>query len=116
MEGFLSCSPCSSLVPLLWHEFEANASFKADFQDSISQLFVIGHTPVKMSTVDASLRYLSPLEGTGLAITVVSIVCGAISLMVVALRAYVRLGERTLGWDDGLMMSGVVRTYYLQPS
>lgn len=36
--------------------------------------------------------------------------------MVVALRAYVRLGERTLGWDDGLMMSGVVRTYYLQPS
>jgi hypothetical protein len=60
--------------------------------------------------VDPELRVVLPLVGTSLAIVVTAIVCGVISLIVVALRMYVRVGERVFGWDDWLMMGGMVST------
>lgn len=48
------------------------------------------------------------LDGTGLAIVATSIVLGIISLIIVALRAFVRLRENVFGWDDGLMAAGMV--------
>jgi len=59
-------------------------------------------------TVNASAIHVDPLEGTGMTIFAASIVCGAVSFLVVALRTYVRLSEGAFGWDDGLMLSGLV--------
>ncbi|KAK9414740.1 hypothetical protein SUNI508_10858 [Seiridium unicorne] len=58
--------------------------------------------------VDASVQWVSSLNGTGLAIVASSIVLGIISLVVVLLRAYVRSRENVFGWDDTLMVGGLV--------
>lgn len=60
-----------------------------------------------MSSVDPNLRAVLPLDGTSLAIVIVSITCGVISALVVGLRIYVRFGEHVFGWDDGLMLGGL---------
>lgn len=62
-----------------------------------------------MSAVDPSQRFVDPLESTGLSLFVVSIVGGAVSLIVVGLRTIIRLHARNFGLDDGLMLAGLVR-------
>lgn len=61
-----------------------------------------------MSTVDPNQRFVSPLQGTGLSLFVVSIVGGVSSLIVVGLRTYHRLQRRNFSLDDGLMLGGLV--------
>jgi hypothetical protein len=65
-----------------------------------------------MSPVDPNLRAVLPLDGTSLAIVVVSIVCGVTSILVVALRVLVRLREQAFGWDDRLMLAGLVSDHF----
>ena len=60
------------------------------------------------SAMDPNQRVVTSLEGTGLGLFVVSIVGGAISLVVVGLRTFVRLHARNFGLDDGLMLGGLV--------
>ena len=60
------------------------------------------------SAMDPNQRVVTSLEGTGLGFFVVSIVGGAISLVVVGLRTFVRLHARNFGVDDGLMLGGLV--------
>jgi len=62
-----------------------------------------------MSTVDPNAIFISPLDGTSLVILVTAVVCGTLSALVVSLRTYIRLHEQVFGWDDGLMLSGMVR-------
>ncbi|KUI70897.1 hypothetical protein VM1G_05785 [Cytospora mali] len=57
--------------------------------------------------VDESLRVL-PLSGLALAIFVVSIVCLVLSTICVGLRVHVRVSEKTFGWDDALILAGLV--------
>ncbi|WQF81604.1 hypothetical protein CDEST_06618 [Colletotrichum destructivum] len=61
-----------------------------------------------MSTVDPNQRFVSPLQGTGLSLFVVSIVGGVSSLIVVGLRTYHRLQRRNFSLDDGLMLGGLI--------
>jgi hypothetical protein len=61
-----------------------------------------------MSTVDPDARYVAELKGTGLAIVATSLVCVVISTIIVGLRSYLRTYERVFGWDDGLMIGGLV--------
>ncbi|PQE24005.1 Integral membrane protein [Rutstroemia sp. NJR-2017a WRK4] len=49
-----------------------------------------------------------PLSGLSLGIFVVSLVFLALSFITVGLRAYLRHNEGVFGWDDGLMVSGLV--------
>jgi hypothetical protein len=57
--------------------------------------------------VDEAARSL-PLSGLALAIFVVSIVCLVLSAISVGLRVYVRVSEETFGWDDKLILAGLV--------
>lgn len=57
--------------------------------------------------VDEAARSL-PLSGLALAIFVVSIVCLVLSAICVGLRVYVRVSEQTFGWDDKLILAGLV--------
>lgn len=57
--------------------------------------------------VDEAARSL-PLSGLALAIFVVSIVCLVLSAICVGLRVYVRVSEETFGWDDKLILAGLV--------
>ncbi|KAK6226115.1 hypothetical protein QIS74_02162 [Colletotrichum tabaci] len=61
-----------------------------------------------MSNVDPNQRFVSPLQGTGLSLFVVSIVGGVSSLIVVGLRTYHRLQRRNFSLDDGLMLGGLI--------
>ncbi|ORY55632.1 uncharacterized protein BCR38DRAFT_403057 [Pseudomassariella vexata] len=61
-----------------------------------------------MSEVDPNALFLPNLEGTALAIYVVSIVTGVVAFVVVSLRTYVRFHEQAFGLDDGLMLGGMV--------
>jgi hypothetical protein len=65
--------------------------------------------------VDASALWVSSLSGTGLAIVASSIVLGIISLIIVLLRAFVRFRENVFGWDDGLMVGGLVSLNTYRP-
>lgn len=58
--------------------------------------------------VDPNAEWVTSLEGTGLAIVVSSVALGLISLIIVTLRALVRFRENVFGWDDGLMVGGLV--------
>ncbi|ESZ93441.1 hypothetical protein SBOR_6183 [Sclerotinia borealis F-4128] len=58
-----------------------------------------------MADVDATIL---PLEGFPLIIFVVSIVCFSISAITVALRTYVRIHEKVFGWDDKLILLGLI--------
>lgn len=60
------------------------------------------------SPVDPNKRVVDPMEGTALSLFVVSIVGGVVSLIVVGLRTFIRLRSRSFGWDDGLMVAGLV--------
>ena len=68
-----------------------------------------------MSTVDPNQRFGDPLEGTGLSLFVVSIVCGALSLIVVSLRSIIRLRLHNFSLDDGLIVAGLVSPNIPQP-
>lgn len=57
--------------------------------------------------VDEDARTL-PLSGLALAIFVVSIICLVLSAVSVSLRIYVRVSEKTFGWDDSLIIAGLV--------
>ncbi|ROW07791.1 hypothetical protein VMCG_03345 [Cytospora schulzeri] len=57
--------------------------------------------------VDEAARTL-PLGGLAQAIFIVSIVCLVLSTISVGLRIYVRVSEETFGWDDGLILAGLV--------
>lgn len=60
------------------------------------------------SPVDPSRLYLDKLEDTGFALFASSIACGAVSVIVVFLRAWVRSAEGVFGTDDALMLGGLV--------
>lgn len=60
------------------------------------------------STVDPNQRYVETLEDTGLSLFVVSVVGGALSLVVVGLRVATRLRAKNFGLDDTLMLTGLV--------
>jgi hypothetical protein len=49
-----------------------------------------------------------PLEDLSMGIFVVSLVFLVLSVVTVGLRTYLRLHEGVFGWDDGLMLSGLV--------
>ncbi|KAM3074798.1 hypothetical protein ACMFMG_008212 [Clarireedia jacksonii] len=49
-----------------------------------------------------------PLSGLSLGIFVVSLTFLVLSIITVGLRTYLRLHEGVFGWDDGLMLSGLV--------
>lgn len=59
------------------------------------------------ATVDPNQRFVQ-LEGTSLSLFVTSIAGGILSLLAVGGRTLVRLKARTFGWDDGLMLAGLV--------
>ncbi|TKW59391.1 hypothetical protein CTA1_10211 [Colletotrichum tanaceti] len=59
-------------------------------------------------TVDPNQRFVSPLQGIGLSLFVVSIVGGVSSLIVVGLRTYHRLRQRNFSLDDALMLGGLI--------
>jgi hypothetical protein len=61
-----------------------------------------------MSTVDPSAQNVETLQGLGLTIVVTSIACCIISMIIVGLRSFVRLHEKVFGWDDALMVAGLV--------
>ncbi|RAL64750.1 hypothetical protein DID88_001781 [Monilinia fructigena] len=56
---------------------------------------------------DAGATVLA-LEGFPLVIFVVSIVCLSLSAITVSIRTYVRVHEGVFGWDDGLIVVGLV--------
>ncbi|TGO57797.1 hypothetical protein BOTNAR_0194g00190 [Botryotinia narcissicola] len=58
-----------------------------------------------MADVDATIL---PLEGLPLAIFVVSLVCLCISTITVAVRTYVRINDNAFGWDDKLIVLGLM--------
>ncbi|TEY78801.1 hypothetical protein BOTCAL_0045g00170 [Botryotinia calthae] len=58
-----------------------------------------------MADVDATIL---PLEGFPLAIFVVSLVCLGISTITIALRTYVRINDNAFGWDDKLIVLGLM--------
>lgn len=60
------------------------------------------------SPVDPNQRFVTTLESNALSLFVVSIVGGALSLIVVGLRTFVRLRAKNFGLDDGLMLGGLV--------
>jgi len=60
-----------------------------------------------MADVDPSRKFIPALHGTSSAIFTVSVITGALSLLVVALRTFVRLREKNFGWDDGFMLGGL---------
>lgn len=62
--------------------------------------------------LDAAARTL-PLSGLSLAIYAVSITSLVMSAIAVALRVYVRFSEKTFGWDDALMLAGLVCLFSL---
>lgn len=64
--------------------------------------------------LDAAARVLAP-TGLSLAIFVVSIICLVLSAIAVSLRVYVRCSEKTFGWDDGLILAGLVSFFSLPP-
>lgn len=51
---------------------------------------------------------LPPLQGVGLAVFVTSVALVALSTLVVGLRVYIRWLEKSIWWDDALMLSGLV--------
>ena len=57
--------------------------------------------------VDENARTL-PLSGLALSIFVVSIVCLFLSVIAVGIRTHVRCSEKTFGWDDILILAGLV--------
>lgn len=63
-----------------------------------------------MSVVDPDLRSVLPLTGTSLAIVITAIICGSLSIPVVTLRTILRFKDDLFGWDDGLMLGGMVTT------
>lgn len=63
-----------------------------------------------MADVDATIL---PLEGFPLAIFVVSLVCLGISTITIALRTYVRINDNAFGWDDKLIVLGLVKSFEL---
>lgn len=65
-----------------------------------------------MTDADATIL---ALEGFPLVIFAVSIVCLSLSTITIAIRTYVRLDEGVFGWDDGLIVFGLVHSL-LQPS
>lgn len=68
-----------------------------------------GRTTIKITmAVDASAEWVPELTGSGLAIVASSITLAILSLIVVGLRSFVRLRENVFGWDDGLMVGGLV--------
>lgn len=58
-----------------------------------------------MAVVDATILQV---EGFPLIIFIVSIVCLAISAITIAIRTYIRLRDSVFGWDDGLIVLGLV--------
>lgn len=60
------------------------------------------------SPVDPDQRFVTTLESNALSLFVVSIVGGALSLVIVGLRTFVRLRAKNFGLDDGLMLGGLV--------
>ncbi|KAI9643601.1 hypothetical protein NHQ30_008223 [Ciborinia camelliae] len=58
-----------------------------------------------MAGVDATTL---PLESFPLTIFVVSIVCLSISIITIAVRAYVRVSDGVFGWDDSLIVVGLI--------
>jgi hypothetical protein len=61
-----------------------------------------------MAATDLDQSYLLKFEGGSLAIFVVSVVGCILSTIVVALRTWARLSSKTFGFDDGLMLGGLV--------
>lgn len=57
--------------------------------------------------VDEDARTL-PLSGLALSIFVVSIFCLVLSVIAVAIRTHVRCSEKTFGFDDILILAGLV--------
>ncbi|TGO14736.1 hypothetical protein BTUL_0049g00450 [Botrytis tulipae] len=58
-----------------------------------------------MADVDATIL---PLEGLPLAIFAVSLVCLCISTITIAVRTYVRINDNAFGWDDKLIVLGLI--------
>ncbi|KAA8566630.1 hypothetical protein EYC84_009172 [Monilinia fructicola] len=58
-----------------------------------------------MTDADATIL---ALEGFPLVIFAVSIVCLSLSTITIAIRTYVRLDEGVFGWDDGLIVFGLM--------
>ncbi|KAF3015863.1 hypothetical protein E8E14_007721 [Neopestalotiopsis sp. 37M] len=59
-------------------------------------------------TVDDNDRWVSSLNGSGLAVVLSSSILGMISLIIVTFRFYLRYRERSFGWDDSLIAIGLV--------
>lgn len=59
--------------------------------------------------IDEDARYLRP-TGLALAILIVSIVCLVASAIAVVGRTYLRLVNHVFGFDDALIIGGLVRS------
>ncbi|ETS77734.1 hypothetical protein PFICI_09796 [Pestalotiopsis fici W106-1] len=58
--------------------------------------------------IDADARWVSSLNGPGLAVVLSSSILGGVSSIIVILRFYLRYKERSFGWDDSLIAIGLV--------